>query len=171
MSQLSAEDIIRLLKLEPLQMEGGYFCQTYRSTEEIPVSALPDRYKRPKLFGTAIYYLLTPEMKSALHRLPTDEIFHFYLGDPVTMLQLHPDGSSQVVTLGSEIDKGQRVQVIVPRGSWQGSILIEGGKFALLGTTMAPGFDYDDYEAGDRQALMDKYPEHKDLIARLTERK
>jgi predicted cupin superfamily sugar epimerase len=168
MSQLSAEDIIGILKLEPLDMEGGYFCQTYRSTEEIPVSALPDRYKRPKLFGTAIYYLLTPEVKSAMHRLPTDEIFHFYLGDPVTQLQLHPDGSSDVITLGSEIDKGQQPQVIVPRFTWQGSILIEGGRFALLGTTMAPGFDYDEYEAGDREELIRKYPNHRDLIIRLT---
>lgn len=168
MNQLSADETIRLLNLEPLQMEGGYFCQTYRSTETVPANALPARYKTPKILGTAIYYLLTPDQRSAMHRLPSDEIFHFYLGDPVSMLQLHSDGSSEIITLGSDIAEGQRPQVIVPRYAWQGSVLIEGGRFALLGTTMAPGFDYDEYEAGDRQALMDKYPEHKDLIVRLT---
>lgn len=168
MNQLSADETIRLLNLEPLQMEGGYFCQTYRSTETVPPEALPSRYKTSKILGTAIYYLLTPDQRSAMHRLPTDEIFHFYLGDPVTMLQLHPDGSSDVITIGSDILNGQRPQVIVPRFTWQGSILAPGGRFALLGTTMAPGFDYDEYEAGDRQALMDKYPVYKDLIIRLT---
>lgn len=168
MSEFSAEDIIRILKLEPLQMEGGYFCQTYRSKETIPVEALPDRYDTPKIFGSAIYYLLTPDQRSAMHRLPTDEIFHFYLGDPVTMLQLHPDGSSDVITIGSDIAVGQQPQVLVPCFAWQGSILIEGGKFALMGTTMAPGFDYSDYEPGDRGELVEKYPNHRDLIIKLT---
>ena len=149
-------------------MEGGYFCQTYRSKETIPVKALPDRYDIPKIFGSAIYYLLTPDQRSVMHRLPTDEIFHFYLGDPVTMLQLHLDGSSDVITIGSDIAKGQQPQVLVPRFAWQGSMLIGGGKFALMGTTMAPGFDYSDYEPGDRGELIENYPEHKDLIVRLT---
>ena len=149
-------------------MEGGYFCQTYRSTEKIALDALPSRYKISKAFGTAIYYLLTPDQRSAMHRLPTDEIFHFYLGDPVTMLQLHPDGSSDVITIGSDIVKGQKPQVLVPRFAWQGSMLIEGGKSALMGTTMAPGFDYSDYEAGDRGELVEKYPDQKDLIVKLT---
>ena len=139
--------------------------------EEIPKEALPSRYNKSKPFGTAIYYLLTPDTYSALHRLPTDEIYHFYMGDAVIMLQLHPDGTSELITLGKRIDKGEQLQVIVPKGTWQGSFLKEGGKFALMGTTMAPGFDFSDYEEGERAFLLKKYPEHRDLIIRLTAEK
>lgn len=165
---ISAEEIIRILGLKPLPQEGGFYRETYRSVEKVPLEAPPDRYRIPKSFSTAIYYLLTPDTCSRLHRLPTDETFHFYLGDPVTMLQLHPDGTSQVIVLGPEIDKGEQFQVTVPRGVWQGSFLKEEGKFALLGTTMAPGFDLSDYEGGERNSLMQRYPDRKELIARLT---
>ena len=168
MSDLTVRDIIRILRLKPLEMEGGYFCQTYRSTEIIEPDALPKRYKTPKVMGTAIYYLLTPDQRSALHRLPTDEIFHFYLGDPVTQLQLLSNGTSEIVTIGPDILKGQRLQVVVPKFTWQGSILAPGGRFALMGTTMAPGFDYTEYEAGDPQEFIKKYPDHKELIVKLT---
>src|SRR5581483_11176343 len=102
----------------------------------------------PPAAATAIYYLLTPDTVSAMHRLATDEIFHFYLGDPVEMLQLRPDGSHRVAILGPDLDAGQRPQIVVPRGVWQGARLVPGGRFALLGTTVAPGFDYADYETG-----------------------
>ena len=164
----SAEEIIEKLNLQPLPQEGGYYVESYRSFEEIPKVGLPERYAQKKSFGTAIYYLLTPETFSALHRLPTDEVFHFYLGDPVTMVQLHPDGSCERFTLGTDIINGQRVQLMVPKGTWQGSFLNEGGKFALLGTTMAPGFDFSDYENGNQEELMEKYPSEKEFIVRLT---
>lgn len=149
-------------------MEGGYFCQSYRCTETIPLEALPSRYKTSKIFGSAIYYLLTPDQRSAMHRLPTDEIFHFYLGDPVIQLQLYPDSSSDVITIGADIAAGHRPQVVVPRFTWQGSLLTSGGRFALLGTTMAPGFDYSEYEAGIRKELVESYPDREDLIIKLT---
>ena len=110
---ISAEEIIGILGLKPLPQEGGFYRETYRSIEKVLLEALPDRYRISKSFGTAIYYLLTPDTCSRLHRLPTDETFHFYLGDPVTMLQLHPDGTSQVIVLGPEIDKGEQFQVSV----------------------------------------------------------
>jgi uncharacterized protein len=165
---ISADEIIKKLGLEPLPMEGGYYIQTYRANEMIPKSALPDRYSSNKSFGTAIYYLLTPDTFSALHRLPTDEIFHFYLGDPVTILELYQDGTSKVFTLGSDIQKGQNVQLLVPENTFQGSFLNEGGKYALMGATMAPGFDFSDYEAGIREKLIREYQAHKELIIRLT---
>jgi predicted cupin superfamily sugar epimerase len=168
MSELTAKEIIRLLELEPLEMEGGYFRQSYRSTETIPLRALPSRYKSQKVFGSAIYYLLAPDQYSSLHRLPTDEIFHFYLGDPVTQLRLNPDGTSQIVTLGTDLLSGQRPQVVVPGGTWQGALLSSGGRFALLGTTMAPGFDYSEYEPGERDALTTLYPRYAELIGKLT---
>ena len=167
---ISAQEIIELLGMQPLRVEGGYFAETYKCQELIPRKALPTRYHGKRSFGTSIFYLLTPDEVSALHRLESDEIFHFYLGDPVTMLQLHPDGSNDVVTLGQDIRSGQQLQVVVPRGTWQGSLLNEGGEFALLGCTVAPGFEYSDYEAGLGGDLVKEYPEQEDLIARLTPR-
>jgi predicted cupin superfamily sugar epimerase len=164
---LTAERIIELLQLEPLPREGGYFRETYRAPETI-AAALPPRYPAPKSFGSAIYYFLHHENFSALHRLPTDEIYHFYLGDPVEMLLLYADGRSQVITLGGDLEVGQRVQFVAPRGVWQGSQLHAGGQLALLGTTMAPAFDPSDFELGEREALIRMYPERADLIQRLT---
>jgi predicted cupin superfamily sugar epimerase len=167
---MNAEEIIHLLGLRPLREEGGYFNEIYKCQELIPRKALPERYRGKRSFGTAIYYLLTPDQVSSLHRLESDEIFHFYLGDPVTMLQLHPSGDSEVLTLGQDIAGGHRLQVVVPRGTWQGSLLNEGGEFALMGCTVAPGFEYADYEAGSRGDLLKEYPEHEELITLLTPR-
>jgi len=165
---ISADEIIERLGLEPHPEEGGYFVQTYKSAETVPKAGLPGRYPSERAFGTAIFYLLTADTFSALHRLASDEIFHFYLGDPVTMLQLHPDGSSQVVTLGQDMLQGQELQVVVHRGTWQGSFLNEGGEFAVLGCTVAPGFEYEDYEGGSRESLLEKYPDERELIISLT---
>src|SRR5206468_8607924 len=123
----SAEELLAALQLKPLPREGGYYRETYRSV---------DRYQAEKALSTAIYYLLTPQTVSALHRLPSDEIFHFYLGSPVQMLQLWPDGQGRVVMLGPDVLAGQSPQIVVPRGVWQGSSLMPGGSYALLGTTM-----------------------------------
>lgn len=164
----SADELIRLLNLQPHPKEGGFFRETYRAAEQVDASALPARYAGPRSHATAIYYLLTPRTFSALHRLASDEVFHFYLGDPVRMLQLHPDGSGQIVTLGPDVTAGQQPQVVVPRGTWQGSHLAEGGRFALLGCTVAPGFEYQDYEHGERGPLLGQYPAYAELIRQLT---
>ena len=167
---LTPQQLIELLKLAPLPVEGGLFRQTYCAEENIPHSALPARYPADKPFATAIYYLLTsdPDSFSALHRLPTDEVYHFYLGDPVEMLLLFPDGGGRRVVLGQDIAGGQQVQFVAPRGAWQGSRLVPGGQFALLGTTMAPGFDPTDYEGGQRDDLLARYSGHAELIRALT---
>ena len=165
---LTAEQIIEMFKMKPLEPEGGYFVETSRAEETIKTEALPERYKSEKSLYTSILYLLTPDTQSMLHRLPTDEIYHFHLGDPVVMLQLHPSGQVELITLGHNLQAGERVQVRVPRGVWRGSVLRDGGTYALLGTTMAPGFDYADYEPGDRQQLTERFPGFADLIARLT---
>jgi predicted cupin superfamily sugar epimerase len=111
---------------------------------------------------------LTPDTFSALHRLASDEVFHFYLGDPVEMLQVWPDGSHRVVLIGTDLAAGERPQVVVPRGIWQGARLRPGGRFALLGTTVAPGFDYADYETASRPALLATHPTAHALITALT---
>ena len=165
---LTADELKALLKLKPLAMEGGYFAETYRSAETITHPSLPLRYRQDKSFGTAIYFLLTPDTFSVLHRLPTDEVYHFYLGDPVELLQLHPDGSGTVTILGHDLSSGMKLQFTVARGTWQGSRLCAGGGFALMGTTMAPGFDHEDFEGGVRQQLLHAYPQFRELILALT---
>ena len=157
---MEADALIATLGLKPLPIEGGYFAETYRSDETIP--------GRDKAISTAIYYLLTPDTVSRMHRLASDEVFHFYAGDAVEMLMLCADGASEVVIIGSDIEAGHAPQAVVPRGVWQGCRLISGGKWALMGTTVAPAFDYDDYEPGDRADLIRRYPNRADLIADLT---
>jgi predicted cupin superfamily sugar epimerase len=155
--------------MKPLPHEGGYYVETYRSDEKIAQAALPTRYTGERNLSTAILYLLTPDTFSALHRLKSDEIFHFYLGDAVTMLILHTDGSSEVVTLGQDIFNDQRVQVTVHKNSWQGCFLNEGGKFALMGTTIAPGFEFADFELAQREELLRQYSNQRDVILKLTQ--
>jgi predicted cupin superfamily sugar epimerase len=164
----SAEELIKLLNLVPHPKEGGFFRETYRAAENTDAAGLPQRYQTARSHGTAIYYLLSPGTFSALHRLASDEIFHFYLGDPVRMLHLTPEANGQTMVLGPDLSAGQHVQVVVPRGVWQGSMLEPGGRVALLGCTVAPGFDYADYEGGTRQELIARYPQFADLITKLT---
>jgi uncharacterized protein len=166
MAPLSAAEVMQLLELKPLPLEGGYFYETYRSVDVLAPASLPPHYRSSKRAGTAIYYLLTPDTFSAMHRLPTDEVFHHYLGGAVTMLQLGSAGG-RVIQLGSDLRGGARPQAVAPRGCWQGSYL-ESGDFALLGTTMAPGFDPADYEHGDRDKLIVEFPQWAELIRRLT---
>jgi uncharacterized protein len=165
---LSVVRLIELLGLEPHPAEGGYFAETYRSKLRLPSEALPGSYGGPRSGSTAIYYLLTPTTISAMHRLRTDEIFHFYLGDPVEQLQLFPDGRGQVVTIGMDLERGERPQVVVPAGVWQGARLAPGGRFALLGCTVAPGFEYEDFAHGQRDKLAAQYIAFAELIAALT---
>ncbi|HEY7423181.1 MAG TPA: cupin domain-containing protein [Gemmataceae bacterium] len=165
----TADEIIRFLRLQPLPGEGGWYRETHRSALQLPADVLASRYRAARAASTAIYYLLTADTCSALHRLPTDEVFHFYLGDPVEMLQLDPNAEDggRIVTLGSDILAGQQVQTVVPAGVWQGSLVQAGGAFALLGTTMTPGFDFADYEAADRVVLTAAFPKFAERIARL----
>ena len=164
---LTAEEIIRLLRLEPLSHEGGFFAENYRSGLLLPPPVLPHACGEPRHLCTAIYYLLTPETSSRIHRLKGDEVYHFYLGDPVELLTLSPGGPGEVRHLGVHLAEGQRPQMVVPGGVWQGSRLQPGGRVALMGTTMAPGFDFGDWEAGDGATLAYAYPAFADLIRAL----
>ena len=167
---MNIEWLIEHFGLKELPVEGGIFYQTHLADEWIPAAALPDRYTEDKPLGTAIVYLLTADANSfsAMHKLPTDEIYHFYLGDPVEMLNLFPDGRSQRIILGQDLQNGQRIQYTVPRDVWQGSHLLPGGEWALLGTTMALGFTDGDYQGATRQELIAAFPQWTDLITTLT---
>ena len=159
---MTAEEIKALLKLEPHPVEGGWYRRTYTSagTVELP--------RGVRAQGTAIYYLLEAGTFSEMHMVASDEIFHFYLGDPVEMLLLHPDGSSAVLTFGPDLQAGQLPQIVVPAGVWQGERLVEGGKVALFGCTVTPGFDFADYRSGNYAELAAKWPAEEARIRRLT---
>lgn len=159
---MTAEEIRTLLRLEPHPMEGGSFRQTWRSGLQF------DAPQGRRSAGTAIYYLLETGTFSEMHVLPSDEVFHFYLGDPVEMLQLWPSGESRVVRLGQDLPAGERVQVLVPGGVWQGTRLVGDGNVALLGCTVTPGFDYADYSSGSYAELAEKWPDQAKMIRALT---
>lgn len=159
---MKAEEIIELLSLKPLSFEGGFFYETYRSPGKLETGA------GMRNFSTAIYYLLREGEKSRIHRLKSDEVFHFYLGNPVEMFLFKEDGSCEKKILGAELQNGEEPQILIPAGCWQGAKLMEGGKFALMGTTVSPGFDEADFEAGIREKLFSAYPSHKEIIDLLT---
>lgn len=167
---MNAEELKKLLKLVPLSVEGGYFAETYRSSEILPQECLGDRYGGSRRVGTAIYYLLEAGTFSEMHRVQSDEIFHFYMGDPVEMLQLWPDGSARTVMIGTDLEKGMRPQVVVPHGVWQGARLVDGGNLALMGCTVSPGFEYGDYESGKRAELVRGWPDARERIEELMRR-
>jgi hypothetical protein len=157
-------EIKALLNLAPHPVEGGFFRRTYTSPGKIE---LP---RGSRAQGTAIYYLLEAGGFSEMHVLESDETFHFYLGDPVEMLQLYPDGGSAVLTLGPDLAAGQHVQVVVPAGVWQGTRLVGEGNVALLGCTVTPGFDFADYRNGGYAELAARWPDQAERIRALTRR-
>ncbi len=165
---MTSSEVIAKLGLRPLPNEGGFYRETYRSDDTLARSALPPRYSGDRHFSTAIYYLLTPDSFSAMHRIKSDEVYHFYQGGPVTMLQLHPDGRGEVLVLGSDLAAGHQCQCLAPRGVWQGLFLNPGADYALMGTTVSPGFEFADFELGERSAMIEKFPQYQDLITRLT---
>ncbi|CAN5485832.1 cupin domain-containing protein [soil metagenome] len=148
MTKIPINQLIKSLDLAP-HPEGGYYRETYRSSEVIGSPA--------RAVSTAIYYMLVPDTFSELHSLTADEIFHFYLGDTVEMLQLFEDGQTKIVKLGHNLAAGEQLQVVLPAGVWFGSRLVAGGSYALMGTTVAPGFDFADFRKGDRSELIAKY--------------
>jgi predicted cupin superfamily sugar epimerase len=160
---MTADEIKTLLNLAP-HPEGGFYRQTYISEERVGLA------RGARALGTAIYYLLEPGTFSEMHVIDSDEIFHFYLGDPVEMLQLRPDGRSALLTIGPDLQAGQQPQILVPAGVWQGTRLVEGGKVALLGCTVAPGFDFTDYRGGSFAELVEKWPTEAERIRALTRR-
>lgn len=160
--------LIEKLGLQPLSGEGGYFSKVYRSPIEIPVRREPAAPSVTRSLGSSIYYLITPDDFSSLHRLKSDEIFHFYLGDPAEMIQISESGEKKTILLGPDVLHGQQVQVVVPADTWQGTRLVDGGKYALFGTTVVPGFEYADFELGVRTDLISRFPHVEPEIIRFT---
>jgi len=159
---MSADEIKALLQLQPHPKEGGWYRRTY--TSDVSVALL--RGVCP--YGTAIYYLLEEGTFDEMHMIASDEVFHFYLGDPVEMLLLYPSGQSVLLTLGQDLAAGQRPQIHVPAGVWQGERMVEGGKLALFGCTVTPGFDFADYRSGNYAELAAGWPQEAARIRKLT---
>ncbi|MCC6704179.1 MAG: cupin domain-containing protein [Thermomicrobiales bacterium] len=166
--RLLAEDVIARLGLRPLPGEGGYFTESYRSGWSLSPDVIPGDYPGERLAATAIYFLVTPDQFSALHRLRGDELWHFYLGDPVELVTIDPDGRVNTISMGHELTAGQVPQALAPAGTWLGCALANGGEWALLGTTMTPGFHPDDFELADRARLLAAYPHAAGVIHHLT---
>ncbi len=163
MARPDFQQLKALLQLEPLPVEGGYFRQTWRSGASLPAGG-------PLGTATLAAFDPGPDCFSAFHRLPTDEVWHFYLGDPLRMVWLEPDGGSRELTLGQEVLAGQRLQVVVPAGTWMAAELAPGGQYAVFGNTMAPGFTSADYQGGNPDELIGSYPGRAADIERLTRR-
>lgn len=164
---MTADEVKKILGLQPHPREGGWYVRTWESPEWVVVD---ERYDGPRRTSTAIYYLLEPGTFSEMHLLQSDEIFHHYLGDAVEMLQLFADGSSQVTVLGKDLTAGQKLQHVVPRGVWQGSRLLPAEGWALLGCTVSPGFEFADYRDASADELIAKWPGEAERIRKLTNR-
>lgn len=167
MKQSDLKELITQFDLKP-HPEGGYFKETYRSNESILKTSLPDRYSGNRPFGTAIYFLLEHSNNSKLHRLKSDELWHFYLGDPFTLVTISPSGEVNQIVMGQDVLNGQLVQFFVPAGYWLGGYLNKDSKFSFVGCTVSPGFDFDDFELGNREDLLNQFPHAKDIIELLT---
>ena len=158
---------VERLRLEP-HPEGGYFRQTYRSQVTIAREALPAGFGGARAASTAIYFLLEGKNFSAFHRLRSDEVWHFYVGAPVSVHVIEPPGKYVSITLGSDPDAGQSFQAVVPAGCWFASHVADWKSFAVVGCTVAPGFDFEDFDMGKRAELVAEYPQHQEVIQRLT---
>lgn len=163
----SAKYWIEHLDLKP-HPEGGYYRETHRSNESIPEDALPKRFGGKRSFSTAIYFLLEGGAFSALHRIHSDELWHFYDGAPLTVVIIDEEGKRSNLVLGRNVDNGERLQVTVPAGVWFGAHCNDEAGYSLVGCTVSPGFDFNDFEMGARGTLLDAYPEHKGIITALT---
>ena len=158
--------LIERLNLKP-HPEGGWYAETYRSTEIIPHEVLPTRFNGDRPFSTAIYFLLTTGMFSAFHRIQSDECWHFYEGDPLNIFVIDKAGTFQKIKLGKNLLEGEALQAVVPAGCWFASKTTSETGYSLVGCTVAPGFDFADFELAIAADLSGLYPEHESLIKSL----
>ncbi len=168
---MTAQTLIDHHGMARIPHEGCWFAISYQSPLQLPAETLPDNFgNAPRLAGSAIYALVTREDFSAMHRLTQDEIWHFYLGDPIELLLLHPDGSNNVILLGPDIVAGQHLQFTVPAGVWMGARPLRDAEdaYSFFGCTLCPAFENRDYEPGERSKLQARYPTQAGLIQELT---
>ncbi|OGQ45176.1 MAG: cupin [Deltaproteobacteria bacterium RIFCSPLOWO2_02_FULL_46_8] len=167
-NNVTVKELVTIFDLKP-HPEGGFFKETFRDSEFIPQKALPSRFKSDRNFSTAIYFLLPEGTKSRLHRIASDEVWHFYLGDSLTIVQISPKGEVEKIVLGQDVKTGQKVQHVVPEGYWFGAYPNSGSRYSFVGCTVAPGFDFADFEMGKRSDLLKQFPKAKEVIELLTD--
>lgn len=158
---------IRQLNLQP-HPEGGYFSETYRSSEQIASTTLPARYSGGRSYATGIYFLVEGDSFSALHRIQSDEMWHFYAGSTLTVYVIDPSGQLTEIYLGQNPEDGEVFQAVVKAGCWFGSKVKDPAGYALVGCTVAPGFDFADFELARRHELTSQFPQHTAIIRALT---
>lgn len=161
------EKIVDKLGLFP-HPEGGFYKETYRSLGKINPNSLPETILSERNYCTAIYFLLSPESFSAFHRIKQDEIWHFYDGDVLEVHMISPEGRYSMVEVGRNFDNGEQPQFMVPAGYWFASRVKKGGDYSFVGCTVAPGFDFDDFELAECDLLTENYPQHRSIINELT---
>ncbi len=144
--------------------EGGWYCQTYKSQEQIAAAALPERFAGDRSFATAIYFLLEKENFSAFHRIKSDECWHFYSGDPLQLCVINQNGNLDTIILGNEFEKDQQFQYVVQSGCWFASRPAPGSEYCFVGCTVSPGFEFEDFELADAKTLSALYPQYEELI-------
>lgn len=164
---MKIEQLISEYGLQP-HPEGGYYRQTYKSAEAIPPAGLPSRFSGERVFSTAIYFLLTATGFSAFHRIRSDEVWHFYTGGPLLIHVIFPSGRYEQIRLGKDGERQAVFQAVVPAGCWFASECAPGTEFSLVGCTVAPGFEFADFELAERENLARQFPGHRELIHRLT---
>ena len=165
----TAEEIKATLGLEP-HPTCGFVAETYRSPLKIPADALPEAYDEgDRPYGSALYFLVAPGAQIVMHRIRSDQLYHHYLGDPLEVLMLYPDGTGAVAVVGTDLAAGERPQLFVPGGTFHTSHLAPGGEgYALLASTEWPGVEPPDVEHGDIEALMKAYPDFRYKIRAFT---
>jgi predicted cupin superfamily sugar epimerase len=166
-TQPTAEEIKGMLGLEP-HPTCGFVAETYRSPLKIPSGALPEAYKGDRPYGSALYFLVTPEAQIVMHRIRSDQLYHHYLGDSLEVLLLYSDGNGEAITVGSDLGAGERPQLYIPGGTFHTSRLADGANYALLASTEWPGVEPPDVEHGDIEALMQSYPDFRKEIRAFT---
>lgn len=149
--------------------EGGFYRQTYAASEQIHKDSLPERFKGNRNFSTAIYFLLPHGSFSAFHRIKSDEVWHFYEGCPLNIHVIHSYGDYECLKLGNKLNNGESYQLVVPANAWFASEPVgDPESFSLVGCTVAPGFDFADFELADAAVLVEQFPNHAQLIRRLS---
>lgn len=147
--------------------EGGWYKETYKSTELLPLAALPQRFNGDRSFSSAIYFLLEQGNFSAFHKIKSDECWHFYAGQPLVVYIITRQGALDIVELGNDINKGHVFQYVVPANCWFASRPAAESNFCFVGCTVAPGFDFEDFDLADAAELSKLYPQHRDIIHEL----
>ena len=164
---MTVETLVKELDLLP-HPEGGFYKETYRSEGKITQSYLSPNFKGDRNMATGIYFLIEKNNFSALHKIKSDETWHFYYGDALEVIEINEQGHLTITKIGSNLSNGETFQYTVKANTWFGSRVSEGGHFSLVGCTVYPGFDFNDFELANRDVLINLFPKHENIITELT---